>query len=90
MNGPTPTLQATGTAGQPWNPPWIGTDATKLTTLQNLRAAYPKNAYPGNTLTPEQAFAMLRGQPGFNPTPVFGVDVEAEGLAFCRFNWNLL
>jgi hypothetical protein len=90
MNEQVTPLAATGTVGQPWNPPWIGTDATKLATLTNLRNAYPKSTPYGASITPEMAFAMVRGQAGFNPAPVFGVDVEADGLAFVRFNWGLL
>jgi len=83
MNGEVSTLAVTA-GGQPWNPAWApSSDPTKLTTLTNLRNAYPKSTAYGASITPEMAFAMVRGQAGFNPTPVFGVD----GLAFCRFNW---
>jgi hypothetical protein len=85
------TSQAVAAGAQPWNPPWAASsDPTKLTTLTNLRNAFPKSTNYGASITAEQAFALVRGQAGFNPTPVFGVDVEADGLAYCRMNWLAL
>jgi hypothetical protein len=46
MNGQVTAQTATGTAGQPWNPPRIGPDATKLATLQNLGVGEQRGRKP--------------------------------------------
>lgn len=78
-----PTLSSTTPGGAPWT-----SDATKNSTLATLRAAYPKSTPFGASITCDMAWAMVRGQPGFAPTPIFGVDVEADGLAYVRYNWS--
>ena len=81
-----PTQQATSVGGVPWNPPW-SPDATKDPTLTALRSAYPKSTVFGGAITPDMAFALVRGQAGFAPAAIFGFDCEADGLMYCRWNW---
>jgi hypothetical protein len=70
-----------------WSSPWPA-DATKDGTLSALRSAYPKSTAFGAAIYPDMAFALVRGQAGFAPATVFGVDVEMDNLAYVRMNWS--